>query len=70
MVTNTLVADFVSRDCKSNLHQNCHGKWKGLGFEVICKCQCHNKKEMTLELFGVTNAIREIPSSSKEIQRL
>jgi hypothetical protein len=37
-----------------------------LGFEAICKCQCHNKKEMTLELFEATNATKKIPSSSME----
>ncbi len=74
MISNTIVADFVSRDCKSNLHQNCHGKWKGLGFEVICRCLCsHDKKEMALGLVGepVANTIHEIQPSSKEtIQRL
>lgn len=39
------VIDFLSRDCKYNEHNNCDNKWSGLGFEVICHCTCHKKKE-------------------------
>jgi hypothetical protein len=43
------VFDFISKQCKGSLHQNCCGKWKGLGFEVICGCRCgHNKLGQTL----------------------
>ena len=43
------IVDFVSWHCKNNTHQNCYGKWKGLGFEVICGCRCgHNRLDQTL----------------------
>jgi hypothetical protein len=73
---NTLV-NFISRYCKQGEHQNCDGWWQGFGFEIVCDCKCaHNKKRWTLaEVWAPkTNAIHEIPSSSKTskevIQRL
>ena len=35
---------FVSTACKSNEHDNCHGKWYGYGFDIICECRCHKIK--------------------------
>ena len=49
MTINQMVFDFISKQCKGGLHQNCYGKWKGLGFEVICGCRCgHNRLGQTL----------------------
>jgi hypothetical protein len=49
LTINPLVFDFISKQCKGRLHQNCYGKWKGLGFEVICGCGCgHNRLGQTL----------------------
>ena len=47
MISNTadIAIDFRSKDCKSNRHQNCASKWNGFGFEIICSCECHKKKE-------------------------
>jgi hypothetical protein len=44
MMTNAII-DFISRDCRSTIHQNCCGIWRGLGFEVLCDCKCHKRKE-------------------------
>lgn len=38
------IIDFVSSCCKHNIHEKCHGKWQGLGFDFNCNCMCHNKK--------------------------
>jgi hypothetical protein len=38
--------DFLSRDCKGNLHESCHGKWCGLSFEIYCYCDCHKNKAL------------------------
>lgn len=35
--------DFTSKNCKSNNHFECAGKWEGLGLEVICVCHCEDK---------------------------
>src|SRR6478672_12944435 len=35
------VIDFLSKDCKNKVHQNCYGIWTGLGFKVNCCCLCH-----------------------------
>jgi hypothetical protein len=43
-MTNAII-NFISRDCKNAIHQNCCGIWRGLGFEVLCDCKCHKKKE-------------------------
>src|SRR6476620_11165416 len=37
------VIDFLSKDCKNKVHQNCYGNWTGLGFKVNCCCLCHEK---------------------------
>ena len=44
------IIDFISKQCKDNLHGECSGRWKGLGFEIICACKCnHNKNDQALE---------------------
>jgi hypothetical protein len=35
--------EFCSKDCKNDIHAQCHAIWNGLGFEVICNCNCHKK---------------------------
>jgi hypothetical protein len=67
------ISDFLSRECKSQLHESCHGKWEGLGFEIICSCKCgHSQNGQALELVGGpgANAIHNVQSNSKEsVQR-
>jgi hypothetical protein len=29
-------------------HTNCHGQWSGFGFQVLCYCKCHYKKDAAL----------------------
>jgi hypothetical protein len=49
MMTDTVI-EFVSRQCKTGQHQNCYGKWQGLGFEINCDCTCgHMKNYWALE---------------------
>lgn len=31
-----------------NGHTNCHGQWSGFGFQILCYCKCHNKKDAAL----------------------
>jgi len=67
------IIDFLSRACKSQLHEICHGKWEGLGFEIICSCNCgHIQNGQALESVEgpEANAIHNIQSNSKEsVQR-
>jgi hypothetical protein len=35
--------DILSKYCRDKNHSACHGKWRGLGFEVVCRCQCGHK---------------------------
>jgi hypothetical protein len=35
--------DFLGKECKNNYHYLCDGQWKGLGFKVVCNCECHRK---------------------------
>jgi hypothetical protein len=52
--------DFLSRDCKSNKHHECIGRWDGLGLEIYCYCSCHNNKkgESIVEVEVTTNTPR------------
>jgi hypothetical protein len=36
--------NFLGKECKNICHHKCAGQWKGFGFVVNCKCECHNKK--------------------------
>jgi hypothetical protein len=48
--TTAMVIDFISKQCKDNLHSECSGRWEGLGFEFICTCRCkHDKNSQALE---------------------
>jgi hypothetical protein len=38
------ILDFLSRHCKVNEHDDCFGRWQGLGLEIYCYCKCHDKK--------------------------
>jgi hypothetical protein len=69
-MTSNAFIDFSSRDCKLNLHQKCHGKWHGFGFEVFCSCSCHNNGKNALDQVGsqTSNALDSL-SSYGEIQR-
>ena len=67
---NQTVSDFLSRECKSQLHESCHGKWEGLGFEIICSCKCgHGKNGHALDLVGGlgANAIQNAQSNSQGV---
>jgi hypothetical protein len=44
-MTDTVI-EFLSRQCKTGQHQNCCGKWQGLGFEISCDCMCGHKKNL------------------------
>jgi hypothetical protein len=35
--------EFYNKSCKNNCHNLCDRQWEGLGFEVICNCDCHLK---------------------------
>jgi hypothetical protein len=52
-----------------NEHKNCHGQWSGFEFQVLCYCECHNKKQRALvEVEGPeTNAIRITQSPEEGI---
>jgi hypothetical protein len=38
------VFDFLSRECKNDLHDICHSYWEGLGFQAACSCTCHEQQ--------------------------
>ena len=67
--------DLIINVCPLGCSARCARIWinESIGHRIICKCcQCgHNKKEMALELVGepATNAIHEIPPSSKETSK-
>jgi hypothetical protein len=48
----SLSIDFSSIECRNKNHISCKYQWEGLGFTVICTCNCHNKiyeKNIVLE---------------------
>jgi hypothetical protein len=43
---------FKSRECKNEMHKDCHYTWHGLGLEFLCICECgHYIKKEGLEQF-------------------
>jgi hypothetical protein len=40
----SLSLDFISKECKNEKHSFCKYQWEGLGFQIICNCECHDKK--------------------------
>ncbi len=63
MTYSSTAIDFLSKQCKNDTHNGCYGRWQGLGFDVLCDCKCHKKKEQqALEEVGgpVTNAISSL----------
>lgn len=34
--------EFLSKDCQTDNHNNCHGEWSGFGFKIICRCSCNH----------------------------
>jgi hypothetical protein len=59
------LVEFLSKQCKNKEHITCCGLWEGLGFEVLCSCKCHKKKEQQAlaEVEGPeTNAVENKPS--------
>jgi hypothetical protein len=50
-MSSTTALDFVSRDCRNETHNSCHGRWEGMGFEVICVCNCGHKLKANSPIF-------------------
>ncbi len=42
-IDNTNLVDFLGKECKNLLHDKCCSVWKGFGFQIVCKCECHKK---------------------------
>jgi len=42
-MSNQDVLEFSSKSCKTNYHNQCSGKWQGLGFQILCNCECYKK---------------------------
>ena len=51
-MSSAIGLDFVSRDCKNGIHQDCYGKWMGIGFEIICVCSCGHKIKGEASTYG------------------
>lgn len=56
--------DFLGKECKNNSYNLCGGQWKGLGFQVYCKCECHNKKIVLGKDENLPNTVN-LPSSRR-----
>jgi hypothetical protein len=79
MITNTYIK-FLNRECKNGLHQNCCGRWNGLGFEIICSCRCGHYKNNKNEKAPVVqvgssatdtgNDDMQSSNSQEEVQRI
>ena len=47
--------EFISKFCKIDNHNQCSGKWMGLGFTITCTCNCHKEiyeKNIVLDGLG------------------
>ena len=54
---NSTILGFVSKECKINDDSNCNGQWEGLGFRVLCSCNCHKKKENARSVVGMIASV-------------
>jgi hypothetical protein len=54
-MTISINIDFLGRECKTNNHNDCVGRWLGLGFEISCYCNCHVKKEKMVRDWSICN---------------
>ena len=34
------------------MHNSCHGRWEGMGFEIICVCNCGHKLKANSPIFA------------------
>lgn len=68
---NSSPIEFWSNNCKHKDHNHCASRWYGLGFEIMCKCECHtNRKEEALPLVGrpASNATKSSSQGSDSRQ--
>ena len=47
-----LVIDFLSKECRTEMHSMCSKIWTGLGLETVCNCKCHKKSPSTERISG------------------
>jgi hypothetical protein len=57
--------EFISRECKGGLHEECHFRWEGLGFEIICACSCSHRPKATVS----TDFVKTLQISESVIDR-
>jgi hypothetical protein len=56
---------FKSRECKNEMHKDCHYMWHGLGLEFLCTCECdHYRKKEGLEQFAQPKCSNSLNSES------
>jgi hypothetical protein len=66
-LTSATIVDFLSRECKNDLHSKCQGQWQGLGLNIICRCDCNHKKKEQQALAEVEDPyLTPTPSLSQE----
>ncbi len=51
-LNRTTTLDFISRDCRNGKHNSCHARWEGMGFEIICVCNCGHKLKANSPIFA------------------
>ena len=55
--------DFLSKECKYNQHEYCSHRWYGLGFKVICVCDCHQRREEGIRQVGTTTNAKKLATN-------
>ena len=66
MLNNMNQIYFINKECKNRNHFLCQYQWKGFGFQIICKCECH-KKLVLGRIESLPNTINLLSNrSSKE----
>ena len=47
LMNNSIIEiSFKSKECKNKFHSSCSHQWKGFGFQIVCNCECHDKKKV------------------------
>ena len=59
--------EFCSKHCKNNHHNLCSCQWEGFGFQIVCNCECHDKKKVLGRIEGLPNTCNS-PKSDGEYE--
>ena len=68
MNNNINEISFESKECKEKNHSLCSHQWKGFGFQIVCNCECHDKKKVLGRIESLPNTCNSPNKSDGEYE--